>query len=51
LTRIKPQVPARKAAWLSPNEPGYGGNRPRACRTPPLSDEAVSRKSFYDTRG
>ena len=50
---IEEQMPARKAAPLSP------GDRARLWResargmphTPPLSDEAVSRESFYDSRG
>ncbi len=50
---IEEQVPASDAASLSP------GERARLWResakgmpyTPPLSDEAVSRESFYDARG
>jgi hypothetical protein len=50
---LEEQVPSRKAASLSP------GERARIWResakglphTPPLSDEAVSRERFYDTRG
>jgi hypothetical protein len=50
---LEGQVPSRKAASLSPAE------RARVWResaeglphTPPLSDEAVSRESFYDARG
>jgi hypothetical protein len=50
---LEEQVPARKSAALSP------GDRARMWRetakgmphTPPLSDEAVRRESFYDTRG
>jgi hypothetical protein len=50
---LEGQVPPRKAASLSP------GDRARLWResaqglphTPPLSDEAVKRESFYDARG
>jgi hypothetical protein len=50
---LEERVPARSAALLSPEE------RVRVWResakgvphTPPLSDEAVSRESFYDARG
>jgi hypothetical protein len=50
---LEGQVPTRKAASLSP------GERVQLWResargmpyTPPLSDEAVERGSFYDARG
>ncbi|HWN49928.1 MAG TPA: hypothetical protein VNO18_08890 [Xanthobacteraceae bacterium] len=50
---LEEQVPPRRAASLSP------GERARLWResakglphTPPLSDEAASRESFYDPRG
>ena len=50
---LEEQIPSRKAASLSPAE------RARKWResakglpyTPPLSDEAISRESFYDARG
>jgi hypothetical protein len=49
---LEEQAPARKVTSLSP------GDRARLWResaksmphTPPLSDEAVRRESFYDTR-
>ena len=50
---LEEQVTSRKATLLSP------GERARLWResakglphTPPLSDQAVSRESFYDVRG
>jgi len=50
---LEEQVPPRKAVSLSP------ADRARLWResarglphTPPLSDEAVNRESFYDARG
>jgi hypothetical protein len=50
---IEEQVPARKAAALSPAERAliWRESAKGLPHTPALSDEAVSRESFYDTRG
>jgi hypothetical protein len=50
---LEGQVPARKAASLSPAERAriWRESAKGLPHTPPLSDEAVSRESFYDARG
>jgi hypothetical protein len=50
---IEEQVPARKAAALSPAERAliWRESAKGLPHTTPLSDEAVSRESFYDARG
>jgi hypothetical protein len=50
---LEEQVPARKAASLSPAERAtkWRESAKGMPHTPPLSDEAVSRASFYDARG
>jgi len=50
---LEEQVPARKAASLSPAERAllWRESAKGLPHTPPLSDEAVSRESLYDTRG
>jgi hypothetical protein len=47
------QVPSRKAASLSPAERAliWRESAKGVPHTPPLSDEAVRRESFYDARG
>jgi hypothetical protein len=46
-------APSRKAASLSPSERAriWWESAKDLPHTPPLSDEAVSRESFYDARG
>jgi hypothetical protein len=50
---LEEQVPARKAASLSPAERArlWRESARGVPHTPPLSEEAVSRESFYDARG
>jgi hypothetical protein len=50
---LEEQVPARKAAPLSPAARAqlWRDSAKGLPHTPPLSDEAVSRESFYDARG
>jgi hypothetical protein len=47
------QVAARKSAMLSPAERArlWRESAKGMPRTPPLSDDAVRRESFYDARG
>jgi hypothetical protein len=47
------EVPPRKAASLSPADRArlWRDSAKGLPQTPPLSDEAVSRESFYDARG
>jgi hypothetical protein len=49
---LEEQVPVRKAALLSPVERAllWRESAKGMPHTPPLSDEAVSRESFYDAR-
>ena len=42
--RVKPATPAERAAFWRHTAQGLP-------HTPPLSDQAVSRKTIYDTRG
>ncbi len=46
-------MPPRKSASLSPDERArlWRKSSKGMPHTPPLSDEAVSRESFYDARG
>jgi hypothetical protein len=50
---LEGQVPPRKAASLSPDERAliWRESAKGMPDTPPLSDEAVRRESFYDARG
>jgi hypothetical protein len=50
---LEEQVPARRSAELSPGDRAriWRESAKDMPRTPPLSDEAVCRESFYDTRG
>jgi hypothetical protein len=50
---LEEQVPARKAVSLSPAERAllWRESAKGMPHTPPLSDQAVRRESFYDTRG
>jgi hypothetical protein len=50
---LEDQVAPRKAPSLSPAERAqlWRESAKGVPRTPPLSDEAVSRESFYDDRG
>lgn len=50
---LEEQVPARKAASLSPAERAllWRESAKGMPHTPSLSDEAVSRESFYGARG
>jgi hypothetical protein len=50
---LEEQVTSRRAVSLSPAERArlWRESAEGLPRTPPLSDEAVSRESFYDARG
>jgi hypothetical protein len=50
---LEEQVSPRKATALSPSERAllWRESAKGLPHTPPLSDEAVSRESFYDARG
>jgi len=50
---IEEQMPPREAASLSPGERArfWRESAKGLPHTPPLSDAAVSRESFYDARG
>jgi hypothetical protein len=50
---LEEQVPSRKAASLSPAERAliWRESAKGMPHTPPLSDEAIDRESFYDARG
>jgi hypothetical protein len=50
---LEEQVPPRKAAALSPADRAHlwRESAKGMPHTPPLSDEAVRRESFYDARG
>jgi len=50
---LQEQAPAGKAASLTPAERAliWRESALDLPHTPPLSDEAMSRESFYDTRG
>jgi hypothetical protein len=50
---LEEQVPPRKAASLSPTDRArlWRDSAKGMPHTSPLSDEAVSRESFYDARG
>jgi len=50
---LEEHVPARRAATLPPDDRArlWRESAKGMPHTPPLSDEAVRRESFYDTRG
>ena len=50
---LEEQIPVHIALQMSPAERGaaWRESAKKFPHTPPLSDEAVSRKSFYDARG
>ena len=50
---LEEQVTSRRAASLSPGERArlWRESAKDVPQTPPLSDEAISRESFYDARG
>lgn len=52
-TLLEQQLPARESASLSPSESASAWRESvkGLPRTPPLSDQAISRESIYDARG
>jgi len=50
---LEAQLPSRQPAALSPDDRAklWRESAKGVPRTPPLSDEAVRRESFYDARG